>query len=68
MAGRRGDSELLLTSVDAGAGGWNSKLRLDEFWDEGDESGHDRTFSRVGEADKQEGYIAEDPHCSFGQI
>lgn len=57
-----------LTGVDAGAGGRDAELGLDEFRDEGDESGYYGAFSRVGEADEQEGDVAEDPHRSFGQI
>lgn len=57
-----------LTGVDAGAGGRDAKLRLDELGDEGDESGDDGAFGRVGQADEQEGHVAEDPHCCFGQV
>lgn len=57
-----------LTGVDAGAGGRDAELRLDELGDEGDERGDDGAFCRVGEADEQEGHVAEDPHGCFGQI
>lgn len=57
-----------LTGVDAGAGGRDAKLRLDELWDEGDERGDYGALCRVGQADEQEGHVAEDPHCCFGQI
>lgn len=57
-----------LTGVDAGAGGRDAKLRLDELWDEGDEGGHDGALRRVGQTDEQEGDVAEDPHGCFGQV
>lgn len=57
-----------LTSVDAGAGCRNPKLRFDEFWNESDESGDDGALCRVGQADEEEGHIAQDPHCSFRQV
>lgn len=57
-----------LTGVDAGIGGRDAKLRLDEFGDEGDESSDDGAFRCVGQADEQEGHIAEDPHRCFGQV
>lgn len=57
-----------LTGVDAGAGRRNAKLWLNELWDEGDESGYYCALCRVGQADEQEGHVAEDPHCCFGQI
>ena len=61
-------SGLQLTRVDAGAGGRDAELGLDELRDEGDESGDDGAFCRVGQADKQEGHVAEDPHGGFGQV
>lgn len=57
-----------LTSVDAGIGGRDPELGLDEFGDESDESGDDGAFCRVGEADEEEGHVAEDPHGSFGEV
>lgn len=57
-----------LTCVDASAGGRDPKLRLDELGDEGDEGGDDGALSRVGEADEEEGDVAEDPHRSLGQV
>lgn len=57
-----------LTGVDARAGGRDPKLRLDELGDEGDESGDDGAFRRVGQADEEEGHVAEDPHSGFGQV
>ncbi len=57
-----------LTGVDAGTGGRDAKLRLDELGDEGDESGDYGAFCRVGQADEQEGHVAEDPHGCFGQV
>lgn len=57
-----------LTSVDAGVGSRDAKLRLDELGDEGDESGDNGAFGRVRQTDEQEGHIAEDPHCCFGQV
>lgn len=55
-----------LTGVDAGAGGWDAKLRLDKLGDEGDERCDDGALCRVGQTDEQEGHVAENPHCSFG--
>lgn len=43
-------------------------MRLDEFGDEGDEGGDDGGLGRVGEADKQEGPVAEDPQRGLGEI
>lgn len=60
--------EIRLTGVDAGAGGRDAELRLDELWDEGDESGDDGAFCRVRQTDEQEGHVAEDPHRRFGQV
>lgn len=57
-----------LTGVDAGAGGRDAKLRLDELWDERDEGGHDGALRCVGQTDEQEGDVAEDPHGCFGQV
>lgn len=57
-----------LTSVDAGAGGWDTKLRLNELGDEGDEGGDDGALRRVGQTDKQKGHVAENPNGSFGQV
>lgn len=57
-----------LTGVDAGARGRDAELRLDELGDEGDECGDYGAFCRVGEADEQEGHVAQDPHCCFGQV
>lgn len=62
---RRASRILTLTGVDAGAGRRDPKLRLDELWDESDESGDDGALCRVGQADEEEGHIAQDPHCSF---
>lgn len=59
---------LQLTGVDAGVGGRDPELRLDEFGDEGDEGGDDGALRRVGQADEDEGHVAEDPHRSFGKI
>lgn len=56
------------TCVDAGVGGRDPELRLDEFGDEGDESGDDGTFGRVGETHKQEGHVAQDPHGRPGEF
>lgn len=61
-------SVIQLTGVDACTGGRDSKLRLDKFGDESDESRDDGAFRRVGQADEQEGHITEDPHCGFGQV
>ena len=55
-----------LTRVDAGIGCRDPKLGLDELGDEGDERSDDGALRRVGQADEQEGHVAEDPHCSFG--
>jgi len=62
------ESTSQLTGVDAGAGGRDAELGLDELGDEGDERRDDGAFCRVGEADEQEGHVAEDPHCRFGQV
>lgn len=61
-------SAALLTCVDAGAGGRDAKLGLDELGDEGDEGGYYGALRRVGEADEEEGDVAEDPHRSLGQV
>lgn len=55
-----------LTSVNASIGGWDPKLRLDELGDESDEGSDDGALCCVGQADEQEGHIAEDPDRSFG--
>lgn len=57
-----------LTSVNAGVGGWNTKLWLDKLWNEGDEGGDDGTLCRVGQADKQEGHVAEDPQRCLREV
>lgn len=56
------------TCVDAGVGGRDPELRLDEFGDEGDESGDDGALGRVGEAHEQEGHVAQDPHGRLGEL
>ena len=57
-----------LTSVYAGVGGRDTKLWLNKLGNEGDEGGDDGTLCRVGQADKQEGHVAEDPQCWLGKI
>lgn len=56
------------TCVDAGVGGRDPELRLDELGDKGDESGDYGALSRVGQTDKQEGHVAQDPHGSLGEL
>lgn len=56
------------TCVDAGVGGGDPELRLDEFGDEGDESGDDGTLGCVGETHKQEGHVAQDPPGCLGKF
>lgn len=57
-----------LTSVYASIGSRNTKLWLNEFWDEGDKGGDDGTLCRVGEADEEEGHVAEDPQCCLREV
>lgn len=57
-----------LTSVDAGVGGRDAKLRFNKFGDEGDEGRDDGALCRVGQADEQEGHVAEDPQRRFGEV
>lgn len=56
------------TCVDAGVGGGDPELRLDELGDEGDESGDDGALGRVGEAHEQEGHVAQDPRGRLGEL
>lgn len=61
-------SKEALTSVDAGVGGWDTELWLNKLWNEGDEGGDDGTLRRVGQADKQEGHVAEDPQRCLREV
>lgn len=61
-------SKEALTSVYAGVGGGNTKLGFDELGNEGDEGGDDGTFCRVGQADEQEGHVAEDPQRCLWEV
>lgn len=57
-----------LTSIYAGVGGGDTKLWLNKLGDEGDEGGDDGTLCCVGQADEQEGHVAEDPQGCLGQV
>jgi len=56
------------TGVYAGVGGGDTKLWLYKLGDEGDEGGDDGTLCRVGQADEQEGHVAEDPQGCLGEV
>lgn len=56
------------TCVYAGVGGRDSKLRLDELRDEGDEGSDDGALSCVGQTHEQERHVAEDPYGSLGEV
>lgn len=57
-----------LTCVYAGVGGRDAELRLDELGDERDEGGDDGALRGVGQADEEEGHVAEDPQRRLGKI
>ena len=57
-----------LTGVYAGVGGGDTELWLNELGDEGDEGGDDGALRRVGQADEQEGHVAEDPQGCLGEV
>lgn len=57
-----------LTSVYAGVGGRDPKLGFNKFGDEGDEGRDDGALCSVGQADEQEGHVAEDLQCCFGEV
>lgn len=61
-------SKEALTGVYAGVGGGDTKLWLDKLGNEGDEGGDDGTLCRVGQADEQEGHVAEDPQRCLREV
>lgn len=62
------DATKKLTGVYAGVGGGDTELRFDKFGNEGDEGGDDSALCRVGQTDKQEGHVAEDPQRCLGEV
>lgn len=57
-----------LTCVYAGVGGRDAELRLDKLGNERDEGGDDGALRRVGQADEEEGHVAEDPQRRLRKI
>lgn len=57
-----------LACVYAGLGCRDAKLGFNKLGNEGDERCDDGTLSCVGQADEQEGHVAEDPQSSLRKI
>lgn len=56
------------TCVYAGAGGRDSKLRLNELGDKSDESSDNGALGCVGQTHEQECHVAEDLYGSLGEV